>query len=185
MHVGENVLGPFCLKVIVSLRPKAKDQGITWVVVLGFFIWSIYYQLPPLCYPQNVYFLSLFLSFLYLLKAVTHRCHSLELVDLKHELLVGHQSPVPGKVMLGSFYLHRRSGDRRERELLEVVEDVLVEAGVDLAKAGRAEALSAMVELHKPESGRQGWHGLHDEGHVGVLLKPSRGKMIEIKNNQK
>ena len=29
------------------LRPKAKDLGITWVVVLGFFVWSMLYQLPP------------------------------------------------------------------------------------------------------------------------------------------
>ena len=37
------------------LRPKAKDLGITRVVavviVLGFFIWSMPYQLPPPCYP--------------------------------------------------------------------------------------------------------------------------------------
>ena len=34
------------------LQPKAKDVGITWVVVLvGFFICSMHYQLPPPCYP--------------------------------------------------------------------------------------------------------------------------------------
>ena len=33
------------------LRPKAKDLGITCVVVLGFFFWSMLYQLPPPCYP--------------------------------------------------------------------------------------------------------------------------------------
>ena len=34
------------------LRPKAKDLEITWVVVvLGFFIWSMLYQLLPPCYP--------------------------------------------------------------------------------------------------------------------------------------
>ena len=43
------------------LRPKAKDLGITWVVVLvGFFIWSMPYQLPPPCYPQNFIFLPLY-----------------------------------------------------------------------------------------------------------------------------
>ena len=36
------------------LRPKAKDLGITWVVVvLGFFIWSMLYQLPPLWHPHH------------------------------------------------------------------------------------------------------------------------------------
>ena len=29
---------------------KAKDLGITWVVVLGFIVWSMHYQLPPPCY---------------------------------------------------------------------------------------------------------------------------------------
>ena len=53
------------------LRPKAKDLRITRVVVLvGFFVWSVPYQLPPLCYPQFLYFYYLnilFLLFLYFL----------------------------------------------------------------------------------------------------------------------
>ena len=53
------------------LRPKAKDLRITRVVVLvGFFVWSVPYQLPPLCYPQFIYFYYLnilFLLFLYFL----------------------------------------------------------------------------------------------------------------------
>ena len=44
------------------LWPKAKDLGITRVVV-GFFIWSMPYQLPPPCYPQFFkYFKSIYLS---------------------------------------------------------------------------------------------------------------------------
>ena len=36
------------------LLPKAKDLNITGfvVVLLGFFIWSMHYQLPTLCYPH-------------------------------------------------------------------------------------------------------------------------------------
>ena len=48
------------------LRPRAKDLGITRVVVvvvLGFFVWSMPYQLPPLCYPQFFkYFKSIYPS---------------------------------------------------------------------------------------------------------------------------
>ena len=35
------------------LRLKAEDLGITWVVVvvLGFFVWSLHYQLQPPCFP--------------------------------------------------------------------------------------------------------------------------------------
>ena len=41
------------------LRPKAKDLGITRVVVLVFFVWSMPYQLPPPCYPQFFKYLNL------------------------------------------------------------------------------------------------------------------------------
>ena len=55
-----SVLNHFCL------RPKAKDLGFTWVVVLvvvdlGFFVQSMHYELPPPCYPQVLY-LTLYLS---------------------------------------------------------------------------------------------------------------------------
>ena len=49
---------------IYCLRPKAKDLGITWVVVLvlvGFFVRSMPYQLTPPCYPQ-FFNLSFYLS---------------------------------------------------------------------------------------------------------------------------
>ena len=32
-------------------QPNALDLGITWIVFLGFFIWSMVDQLPPPCYP--------------------------------------------------------------------------------------------------------------------------------------
>ena len=44
------------------MRHKAKDLGINWVVVLGFFVWSVHYQLPPPCYP---YFYFCFYFFIY------------------------------------------------------------------------------------------------------------------------
>ena len=51
------------LSLSVCLRPKAKDLVITRVVVLGFFVWSMPYQLPPPCYPQFFkYFKSIYLS---------------------------------------------------------------------------------------------------------------------------
>ena len=41
--------------ICFCLEPKAKDLGIIWVVILllipGFFVWSMLYQLPPTCYP--------------------------------------------------------------------------------------------------------------------------------------
>ena len=44
--------------ICFCLRPKAKDLGITWVVlVVEFFVWSMHYQLPPPCYTKFYYFL--------------------------------------------------------------------------------------------------------------------------------
>ena len=53
----QNSFGNCCL------RPKAKDLGITQVAV-GFFIWSMPYQLQPLCLPQFIlyFYLSIYLS---------------------------------------------------------------------------------------------------------------------------
>ena len=56
------------------LQTKAKDLGIAWVVVVvlvlaGFFVSSMHYQLLPPCYPQNSYnlfFLVYLLFFIYL-----------------------------------------------------------------------------------------------------------------------
>ena len=45
----------FCLQL------KAEDLGITWVVVLGFFVWSLHYQLSPPCYPFIFPFLTPYL----------------------------------------------------------------------------------------------------------------------------
>jgi len=77
-------------------------------------------------------------------------------------------------VVLGALHLHGRAGDGGEGQLLQVVEDVLVEAGVDLPQASRAQALGAVVQLDEPEGGGEGGHGLDDERHVRVLLKPGR-----------
>ena len=49
-------------KLCFCLRPKAKDLVITQNVVLGFFFWSMPYQIPLPCYPQflkNIFNLSL------------------------------------------------------------------------------------------------------------------------------
>ena len=56
------------------LRPKAKDLGITRVVVLvGFFVWSMPDQLPPLCYPHffNFYKFFIFYNYHWIL-SITH-----------------------------------------------------------------------------------------------------------------
>ena len=57
-------------KYFCCMRPKAKDLGITWFVVVVFFVWSKHYQLPPPCYPQflkKILKISLYLSlFLYI-----------------------------------------------------------------------------------------------------------------------
>ena len=43
---------------------RSRTLGITWViVVLGFFVWSMHYQLPPQWHPQNVYFSLYFYHF--------------------------------------------------------------------------------------------------------------------------
>jgi hypothetical protein len=64
-------------------------------------------------------------------------------------LLIGDQSSISGKVMLGPFYLDRISWHRSERQFLQVLQDVLVQAGVHLLQAGGAQRLGAMIQLEK------------------------------------
>jgi hypothetical protein len=64
-------------------------------------------------------------------------------------LLIGDQPSVSGKVMLGPFYLDRIPWHRSERQFLQVLQDVLVQAGVHLLQAGRAQRLGAMIQLEK------------------------------------
>ena len=46
LHLGRNLV-TVANVVFYYLRPKAKDLGITRVVVLGFFVWSMPYKLSP------------------------------------------------------------------------------------------------------------------------------------------
>ena len=54
-YLGREVNNPVKNLDHFCLQPKAKDLGIIWVVlVLGFFVWSMLYQLSPPCYPQSL-----------------------------------------------------------------------------------------------------------------------------------